>query len=234
MLRHRFNAHLSAIALIVALGSCSPPAAEKAPEAPQAEAPAPDVTGLPAGAYALDKPHSSLIFRVDHLGMSHFTGRFTDWDASLNLDPAYPGAASFTATIDPKSVATDNAPEGFLATIWGPEFLDAGQFPEMSYRSTAVERTGPNTARITGDFTMHGQTHPLTLEATFNGGYAGHPMDPNARIGFSARGTLNRSDYGIAIGIPAPGTTMGVSDAVEIIIETEFNGPAWTPPPAAQ
>jgi polyisoprenoid-binding protein YceI len=114
--------------------------------------------------------------------------------------------------------------------------LNAQQFPQMTFRSTAVEVTAPNTMRITGDFTLHGVTRPVTLDATFNGGYAGHPMDPNARIGFSAHGSLNRSDFGIAAGIPEPGTKMGVSDAVEIIIEAEFSGPplARTTPAAAQ
>ena len=95
----------------------------------------------------------------------------------------------------------------------------------MTFKSTAVELTAPNAARVTGDFTMHGATHPLVLDVTFNGGYVGHPMDPNARIGFSAHGKLKRSDYGIAYGVPEPGTTMGVSDEVEIIIESEFSGP---------
>ena len=61
---------------------------------------------------------------------------------------------------------------------------------------------------------------------TYNGGYGGNPYDPaGSRIGFSAHGTLNRSDFGVSQGIPAPGSTMGVSDAVEIIIEAEFTRP---------
>ena len=113
----------------------------------------------------------------------------------------------------------------FDAKIAGPEFFDAAKYPEMTFVSTAVELTGANTADITGDFTLHGVTKPVVLSATFNGGYAGHPMDPHARIGFSAKGQIKRSDFGISAGIPAPGTTMGVSDEVEIIIEAEFNGP---------
>ena len=64
------------------------------------------------------------------------------------------------------------------------------------------------------------------LDASYNGGYAGHPMDPNARIGFSARGKFQRSDFGVSIGIPEPGTNMGVGDEVEVVLESEFNGPA--------
>jgi polyisoprenoid-binding protein YceI len=81
---------------------------------------------------------------------------------------------------------------------------------------------------------MRGVTRPMTLEARFNGGYAGQQLDPNARIGFSARGTLKRSEFGISFGIPEPGSIMGVSDAVEVIVETEFTGPPWEKAPAAQ
>lgn len=66
---------------------------------------------------------------------------------------------------------------------------------------------------------------PLTLAAIFNGGYAGNPYDPNGRVGFSAHGSLTRSDFGIAYGIPAPGTTMGVGDEIQIALEAEFTGP---------
>jgi polyisoprenoid-binding protein YceI len=103
----------------------------------------------------------------------------------------------------------------------------------MVFRSSKVESTGANTFRILGDFTLHGVTQPLVLDAIYNGGYEGHPMDPHARIGFSAQGSLQRSAFGIAYGIPAPGTTMGVSDRVEIIIEAEFSGPPFTPAPAS-
>lgn len=79
---------------------------------------------------------------------------------------------------------------------------------------------------MTGDLTLHGVTRPVTLRVRFNGGYAGHPLDPGgARIGFSATGTVFRSDFGIVLGIPEPGTTIGVGDAVSIRIETEFVNP---------
>ena len=186
---------------------------------------------LPAGTYTLDKAHASLIFRVDHLGFSHYTARFTRLDATLELDPARPAEARLEATVEAASLATDNPPPGFEDMLRGPEWLDAKAYPQITFRSTEVATTGPDTARITGDFSLHGVTRPLALDATFNGGYAGHPMDPNARIGFSAYGTLNRSEFGIAYGIPAPGSTMGVSDAVEIVIEAEFNGPPWAAAP---
>jgi polyisoprenoid-binding protein YceI len=102
----------------------------------------------------------------------------------------------------------------------------------MSFRSTKVMVTGKDTARITGDFTLHGATHPVTLKAKFNGGYPGMAMDPHARIGFSAHGVFRRSEFGMGIGVPAPGSTMGVGDAVEVMIEAEFTGPAWKASPS--
>ena len=225
------------VGAVAALAACSPPTAKKT-EAPVAAAPAapadkPAAPQVPAGDYKLDPAHASLEFKVSHLGFSHYTARFTDFDASLKFDPAHPEASSVEATIDPKSLALNAPPAGFKDELIGKSWLDAGQFPAITFRSTKVEVSGANTARITGDFTLHGVTKPVVLEATFNGGYPGFAMDPHARVGFSAHGVFKRSEFGIAFGIPAPGTTMGVSDEVEVNIEAEFSGPAWTAPKAA-
>lgn len=180
---------------------------------------------VPAGAYTLDKVHTSLVFRVSHLGFSSYTGRFTSVDAKLDFDPARLANSRVSVTIDPRSIATDNAPAGFLQMLSGKDWLDAERFPEMSYRSKSIQITGANTFRIQGELTLHGVTRPVVLDARYNGGYAGHPMEPHARIGFSAKGRFKRSDFGVSIGIPAPGTNMGVGDEVEVVLESEFNGP---------
>uniref|UniRef100_B0SWU0 YceI family protein n=1 Tax=Caulobacter sp. (strain K31) TaxID=366602 RepID=B0SWU0_CAUSK len=209
---------------VAVLAACSPPAAKKA-EAPPAPAAAAPAAQVPAGDYKLDPAHASLEFKVNHLGFSHYTARFTDFDASLKFDPANPSASSVEATIDPRSLTLPAPPAGFKDELTGKAWLDAAQYPAITFRSTKVEVTGANTAKVTGDFTLHGVTRPVVLEATFNGGYAGHPMDPHARIGFSAHGVFKRSDFGIGFGVPAPGTTMGVSDEVDVSIEAEFSGP---------
>lgn len=191
-----------------------------------AQAQAPDsAPPVPKGAYEIDKSHASIIFRVDHVGFSMYTGRFTRFDAKLEFDPARLGASRVNVTIDPRSIEADNAPSGFMETLSGKDWLDAANFPEMIFRSTRIEVQSADTFRIHGDLTLHGMTKPIELDARYNGGYAGHPMDPRARIGFSAKGSLKRSDFGITIGIPAPGTKMGVGDAVEVILEAEFSGP---------
>ena len=219
------------------VAACSQPQAEKKaaePAAPTAAAPAVQNTA-PPGEYKLDNTHASVTFRVNHLGLSRYTARFTDIAGKLNFDPANPAAMSVESTVDPNSLETDfplDEPD-FDAELTGPQWLDAGRFPTITFKSTKVEPTGANTAKVTGDFTLHGVTRPLTLDVTFNGGYAAGGMDPSgARIGFSAKGEIKRSEFGIAYGVPAAGTNFGVSDAVEIIIEAEFTQPGPAKPAA--
>ncbi|HTU65646.1 MAG TPA: YceI family protein [Steroidobacteraceae bacterium] len=188
--------------------------------------PAPSSAPVPKGAYATDKAHTSLLFRVNHLGFSEFTGRFTSVIAKLSFDPRALATSSVTVEIDPKSIATDNAPDGFLAMLAGDKFLDAAKYPRMTFASTSVEPGANGNFRIRGTLTLHGVTKPMMLEAHYNGGYAGHPYDPHARVGFSAHGTLKRSDFGITTGIPSAAMPWGVGDEVEVRLETEFSGPA--------
>lgn len=181
---------------------------------------------MPAGTYHLDKSHASLVFTVSHIGFSDYTMSFDIFDATLELDPAHPEQGRVTAIIDPRSLDLPSPPEGFTATLLGENWLNTLAFPRITFTSTKIERTGENTANIYGDLELLGVKKPVILHATFNGGYAGHPMDPNARIGFSATGSFKRSDFGMTYGIPEPGTTMGVGDEINVMIETEFSGPA--------
>lgn len=199
----------------LALATCAPFAAALDQQAP----------AVPKGHYEIDRSHTSLLFRVSHLGFSTYTGRFTRVDAKLDFDPARIAASRVNVTIDPGSIHADNVPSSFLDSLAGKDWLDAAKFPTMSFRSNSVEVTGTQTFRIHGDLTLHGVTRPIVLDARYNGGYASHPMEPRARIGFSAQGSFKRSDFGVSTGIPAPGTTMGVGDEVQVVLETEFTGP---------
>jgi polyisoprenoid-binding protein YceI len=229
------NRILTVSIFVVLAAACSKqneqaPATTQLPAQAAASAATPTKIDVPAGAYTLDKAHSSLVFRVTHLGFSNYTARFKSFDAQLQFDPNNLPASSVTVSVDPKSLDVENPPAGFLDALIGKDWLDTAQFPELTLRSTSIESTSPNAMKITGDLSLHGVTKPIVLDATFNGGYAGHPMDPHARIGFSAHGTFKRSDFGMGYGVPAPGTTMGVGDDVHVAIETEFSGPAWSPP----
>jgi polyisoprenoid-binding protein YceI len=195
---------------------------------PTAAAPA----GPPAGAYVMDKAHTSVTFRVSHMGFSRYTARFATVDGKLKFDPAAPKAMAVEATIDPQSLALNAPPAGFHDQLMGKNFFDAGVFKAITFKSTKVEPTGPKTAKVTGNFTLHGVTKPVTLDVTYNGGYPPNSMDPGgARVGFSAHGVIQRSAFGMGFGVPAKGSTFGVGDDVEVMIETEFSSKA-TPPAA--
>ena len=192
----------------------------------------PIATTAPAGTYSLDPAHASLLFKVNHLGFSNYTARFSHFDAKLALNPLHPEKSSVTATIDPRSLELNAPPAGFLDELMGAQFFDAAKFPVISFKSTKVVLTGADTADVTGDLTLHGVTKAVVLHIKFNGGYPGMQMDPHARVGFSAHGGLKRSDFGMGFGVPAPGTNFGVGDPVNFEIEAEFSGPAWKAPPS--
>ena len=222
----------AALAAGVSLAACAPPASET--EAPAVEAPPVEVAA-PTGEYTLDKTHASLTVKVTHFGLSHYTLRFTDMDATLNFNAEDPAASSVTATVNIPSIETDYPGEtNFDAELQNSDWLNAAANPVATFQSTSIEMTGPATATMTGDLTINGQTHPATFDVTYNNSYAQHPFGyPVALIGFSAHGTINRSDYGVTQYVPEPGSLLGVSDDVELIIEAEFTKPVEAAPEEA-
>jgi polyisoprenoid-binding protein YceI len=174
---------------------------------------------VPSGAYDLDPTHASIVWRVDHLGLSMYTARFTKFDMDLNLDVEDPSKSSVTATIDPTSIRTDYPGQkdfdGNLASQ--PNFFNAGDHPQISFESTGVEMTGDETATITGDLTMLGQTLPVTFDAELHGALAKHPFaGGKPAIGFTATGTVDRSAYGMSA-VPNIGTEVTVMISAEFI-----------------
>ena len=222
---------------VLALAGCSKPPVSHEPataSAPVDGFPPPSIAGLPAGDYHIDAPHASLTFKVNHLGFSHYTARFATFDATLKIDPAHPETAALTAHIDPQSLALNAPPKGFHDELMGKMFFEADKYPAIDFVSTKVEKTSDFTARVTGNLTLHGVTKPVTMDVAFNGGYPGLAgMDPHARIGFTANGTLKRSDFGMGMGIPAPGSRLGVGNEVAFTIDAEFQGPDLKPAAAS-
>lgn len=206
---------LTATALLLAI--CAAQSAAAAPLAPP-------------GAYVMDKAHTSVTFRVSHMGFSRYTARFGRVDGKLKFNPAAPATMTVEATIDPRSLQLNSPPAGFHDQLMGKSFFEAAKYPTITFRSTKVALTGPQTAQVTGNFTLHGVTKPVTLDVTYNGGYPPNAMDPGgARVGFSAHGVFKRSAFGMSYGVPAPGSNMGVGDDVEVMIETEFSSKAPAP-----
>lgn len=173
---------------------------------------------LPAGTYRLDPRHASVLFRIRHMDLAWFTARFDSKDATLELDPADPSRSRLTASVETASVST-----GVLNAQGEPSFdraiaraLGGEASPRTSFVSTAIQRTGAHTARITGDLTLNGQTHPATLEATFGGGTV-DPLRGGAMVlGFSAHGVINRSQWGVTE------WRAFTTDEVQIVIEAEL------------
>lgn len=201
------------------------PAVAAAQEIAVVDAPA----ELPAGRYTEDASHTTVIFRVDHLGFSAYTAGFADIRIEAELDPSAPETSRVSVVIPVASLQLPSPPEGFREMLLGSEWFDAETHPDISFASTDIEMTGETTANIHGDLTIHGVTQPVTLAARYNGGWVGHQYDPNARIGFSATTEISRTAFGMGFGTPSEAMP-GVSDTVHITIETELIGPAWTAP----
>ncbi len=171
----------------------------------------------PGGAYKTDPSHSSFNWSFNHSGLSHYTARFTKVDARLDWKPEQPEASTLSVTIDPLSVRTDYPwPEvvNFDAEIGGEENFLAAK--PITFVSKAIRVTGQNTGTVEGLLTFRGETHPATLDVTFNGSMAEHPMMGVPKIGFSATGSILRSEWGLDFAIPELG------DEVTFAIETQL------------
>ncbi len=216
-----------AAAAALSLAACNQPAETPATtEAPPIE------VNAPSGEYTLDPSHTSVSVTAQHFGLAHYTLRFNEVSGTLNFNAETPAQSTIQATVDTTSLDTPyTGPRDFDSELQNSSWLDSAGFATATFASTSVEQTGPNTARVTGDLTIRGQTHPITLDATYDGSHSPHPFGfPTSSIGFSARGTFNRSQYGLNELIPSAGGNDGVSDQVSLIIEAEFTRPIENAP----
>jgi polyisoprenoid-binding protein YceI len=165
--------------------------------------------------FVVDPAHTQVAFLIDHLGYSRMLGEFEEMSGEFTFDPDDASAASVALTIQADSLYTGHDKRDQHLT--GPDFLNAKEFPEIVFESTGVEKTGETTGKLMGDLTMHGQTHPVTLDVTFNK-MAPHPLPQYDKVltaGFSARGTIDRTNWGVDAYAPNIGADM------QLIIEVE-------------
>lgn len=181
----------------------------------------PTLDGVASGLYDLEKSHAFLTWTVRHNGISGYTVNFTDFDADLVFDAETPANSQLSVTINPTALNT-NYPDPARKAEWETEiandarFLNAGEFPTITFVSTAVEQTGEFEGTVTGDLTFLGVTKPVTLDVSY-GGVANPPwFGQRDVIGFTATTTLNRSEFGQN---SMPGI---VSDEVKIEFSGEF------------
>ncbi|MEO0713952.1 MAG: YceI family protein [Pseudomonadota bacterium] len=199
-------------------------------ETASAEALIPELEGVAAGTYSLEKGHAFLAFKVDHAaGLSEYRMNFSDFDLDLDFDPANPEAASLSVAINPMSVVTNypgdykagHADSGF--ETWDEDvsrnerWLNADAHPEITFVSTGIERTGETAGKVTGDLTLLGTTAPVTLDVTFNGSGNAPWFGERDLIGFDATTTFNRSDFGMDAAIPNIGDEVTVEFTGELL-----------------
>jgi len=165
----------------------------------------------------LDPAHTQVAFSIDRFGFNRVLGRFETVAGEVVLDEANPANSSVRATIQVGSV--DAGHDTRDEHIRGARWLNAEQFPTMEFRSTSVRLTGERTAEVTGDLTLLGQTHPVTLNVTLNN-IGPAPNNQRQTAGFSATGALNRSAFG------STGAANMIGDSVSIQIEALALAPA--------
>src|SRR5918911_118871 len=166
--------------------------------------------------WAIDASHSTVEFQARHMMFTTVKGRFTGVRGTI-LDVADdPTRSSVEVEIDAASITTgDPQRDGHLK---GPDFLDIENYPTITFKSTSVEGTREE-FKLVGDLTLRGQTHPITLDVTFNG--AGTNPYGKQVAGFSAEGKINRKDWGLTwnVGLEAGGVL--VSDQLKLSLEIQ-------------
>ena len=179
-----------------------------------------DTTAVQArtSAWQLDPAHSSVEFSIKHMMMTTVRGRFKDVQATLTANEEHPEGCCVEVEIDVASIDTGAADRD--AHLRGPDFFDAERYPKITFRSTRAEGDFAQEGdhfRVVGDLTIRDTTMEVVLDCVFEG----RGTDPwgKDRAGFTARGELDRRDWGLKWNQVIE--TGGVLVANKVRIETE-------------
>ena len=168
------------------------------------------------GVYGIDPQHSSVEAVARHLMITKVRGRFSDVRGQITVG-AKPEDSSVSVVLDTASLDTGNAERD--THLRSPDFLDVERFPELSFVSTSVERTGDDTLKITGDLTIRDITKPIELSAT----YEGEAQDPwgGSRVALGVTGELDREAYGMSwnVALEAGGLLVSKTFALDFSIQ---------------
>lgn len=149
--------------------------------------------GLPqAGNYQIDSSHTSVLFKVTHVGMSHLLGTFNKVSGKITLQAD--GTGTLSASIPTKGINTNHAARD--KHLRSPDFFNANQFPMITFKADQVKIPADGSAfKITGELSMHGKSQNVTLDVN----PVGFGKDPwgGYRIGYQAKTSLKRSDFGM-------------------------------------
>lgn len=165
--------------------------------------------------FVLDPDHTYITFYVHHLGFSDLAGMFLESEGSFSYDEEAKELKSAVITIQTDSVFTNHDERD--KHLKGADFLNTGEYPEMTFSATKAEKLSDTQGKITGDLTLLGVTKPVTLDVTFNKA-GNYPFgDGHYALGFDAEGSFKRSDFGMTYGVD--GGIVG--DEIKLVIGTE-------------
>lgn len=172
-----------------------------------------EAVGLAKDIYKVDPSGSTIGFSVHQfLGTTH--GKFTGFSGKIEIDREHPENSSVTAQIDVRSIDTRIKKRD--DHLRSPEFFNVERFPQMTFRSRSVKRTGPQSGDILGDLTMHGVTKPITLHVKLL-----TPISDTSRTRWSVTtDPITRHDFNLMFA-PATESISGISQTVAINIEIE-------------
>ena len=171
--------------------------------------------------WALDAAHSNVEFAVKHLMIAKVKGRFSQVSGNLTADPANPADFKLEVEIDAASI--DTRQEQRDAHLRSGDFFDAETYPTITFSGKKIEGDGDE-FRLTGDLTIKGMTREITLDVT-NEGRATDPWG-GSRIGFSARGKIDRRDFGLTWNQALEAGGVLVGDEIKISVDAEFTAVA--------
>ena len=168
--------------------------------------------------WAIDPAHSNVEFAVKHLMISTVKGRFGDVKGTVRLDESNPADTRIDIEIGTASV--DTRAEQRDTHLRSPDFFDVERYPTMRFTSKRIEGDIRGTFTIVGDLTLRGVTREATLEAEFTG----RGRDPwgGERLGFEAKGKINRKEYGLTWNQALEAGGWVVGDDIKLNIEVEL------------
>jgi polyisoprenoid-binding protein YceI len=147
-----------------------------------------------ADEWTIDPSHSSAQFSIKHMMVSSVRGNFQKLSGNVNLDEKDLTKSSVDVTLDATSIDTREPKRD--AHLKSPDFFDVAKYPTLTFKSTKIEKAGKGKFKVTGDLTMHGQTHPVTLAVEGPTAQMKTPWGGLTR-GVAATGKLNRKDWGL-------------------------------------
>lgn len=168
--------------------------------------------------WRIDPAHTQVEFTVKHMMFSKVRGRFESVEGSLRYDADGDiGEAGVAVTLDAASIDTGQKDRD--AHLRSADFLDAEQYPELTFQSTSIEARGDDRYRVIGDLTMHGVTRQVELDAELSG----QVTDPwgSERIAFHASATIDRRDFGLTWNQALETGGVLVGQEVQISIEVQ-------------